>query len=124
MKTPPVIPFAAWLALAGLLGWLPDFGGNARADVTITELRCESRVNPLGLDTLRPRFSWVLQSPRRGEIQTAYQIFVSSSPARLARVRSRPLRGPIVAPRTTRLVEGSRVGRRRQSFALQRARLV
>ncbi|MBP7826579.1 MAG: Bacterial alpha-L-rhamnosidase [Verrucomicrobia bacterium ADurb.Bin118] len=85
MKTPPVIPFAAWLALAGLLGWLPGFGGNARADVTITELRCESRVNPLGLDTPQPRFSWGLQSSRRGEIQTAYQIFVSSSPARLAR---------------------------------------
>jgi len=45
------------------------------------ELRCEYLVNPLGVDTPRPRFSWVLEHSERGQAQTAYEIVVSSSPA-------------------------------------------
>jgi len=42
-------------------------------------LRCESLENPLGLDAARPRLSWQLSDPRRGAVQTAYQIQVASS---------------------------------------------
>jgi alpha-L-rhamnosidase len=46
----------------------------------ITQLKCEYRVNPLGIDVMLPRFSWQLQSERRGVRQTAYRIFAASDP--------------------------------------------
>ncbi|MEI6512448.1 MAG: family 78 glycoside hydrolase catalytic domain [bacterium] len=42
-------------------------------------LRCEYLVNPIGIDTPKPRFNWALQSDERGQMQTKYQIFVASS---------------------------------------------
>ena len=44
----------------------------------VTNLRCEYKINPLGIDVEKPRFSWNLESDRRGAAQTSYQIFVSS----------------------------------------------
>ncbi len=41
-------------------------------------LKCESLQNPPGVDVPKPRFSWILESPERGEIQTACRILVSS----------------------------------------------
>jgi alpha-L-rhamnosidase len=41
-------------------------------------LKCEYLVNPLGIDALQPRLSWVLRDPHRGAAQTAYQIVVST----------------------------------------------
>ncbi|WP_345319216.1 glycoside hydrolase family 78 protein [Novipirellula rosea] len=52
--------------------------------VSDSSLRCEYRVNPLGIDTLRPRFNWIVVSDQRGESQTAYQIRVASSAKLLA----------------------------------------
>ncbi len=46
---------------------------------SITNLRCEFSVNPLGVDTVEPRFSWELDHPERGQNQTAYQIQVAST---------------------------------------------
>ena len=34
---------------------------------------------PLGIDTTQPRLSWILQSSKRGQKQTAYQILVADS---------------------------------------------
>ncbi|MEI6071649.1 MAG: glycoside hydrolase family 78 protein [Verrucomicrobiae bacterium] len=48
-------------------------------------LRCESLVNPIGLDINKPRLGWVINSDRRGERQTAYQILVASTPELLAK---------------------------------------
>jgi alpha-L-rhamnosidase len=45
----------------------------------IEKLRCEYRENPLGVDTIKPRFSWVLLSDRRNTIQTSYHIQVAAS---------------------------------------------
>ena len=39
-------------------------------------LRCEFRVNPLGIDASRPRLSWVIESNDNGVLQTAYQVIV------------------------------------------------
>ncbi len=55
-----------------------------RAAPTLTDLRCEARVNPLGVDEPRPRLSWVFVSPVRGERQTDYQVQAASGAARLA----------------------------------------
>ena len=45
----------------------------------VTTLRCEYLTNPLGIDVARPRLSWVIESNRRGERQTAFQVLVASS---------------------------------------------
>ncbi len=47
--------------------------------------RCEFLENPLGLDTIRPRLSWVLESDRRGARQTAWQIIAATTSEGLAR---------------------------------------
>ncbi len=47
-------------------------------------LRCEYRVDPLGLDERWPRLSWVLESERRNQRQTAYRILVARSEEDLA----------------------------------------
>ncbi|MFN3650733.1 MAG: family 78 glycoside hydrolase catalytic domain [Armatimonadota bacterium] len=64
-------------------------GAGAAADppLAVGQLQCEYLVNPLGLDTARPRLRWVLTSPRRGERQTAYQVLVASTPELLRRDR-------------------------------------
>jgi alpha-L-rhamnosidase len=48
-----------------------------------TNLRCEYCVNPLGIDSTTPKFSWVVNDTDRGESQTAYQIIVASSQANI-----------------------------------------
>jgi alpha-L-rhamnosidase len=48
-------------------------------------LRCEYLKDPIGIDAARPRFQWIVEDSRRGEIQTAYQIVVATSPAALGR---------------------------------------
>lgn len=50
----------------------------------VTDLRCEYQANPFGIDVTKPRLSWLIQSERRGERQTAYQILVASTPELLA----------------------------------------
>ncbi|MCX6142547.1 MAG: family 78 glycoside hydrolase catalytic domain [Ignavibacteriales bacterium] len=43
------------------------------------DLRCEYLKDPLGVDIERPRLSWVLKHPQRGQTQKAYRIIVSST---------------------------------------------
>ncbi|NOZ28373.1 MAG: family 78 glycoside hydrolase catalytic domain [Chloroflexi bacterium] len=45
----------------------------------VTNLRCEYKVNPLGIDVTRPRLSWQIEAPGRNVIQAAYQIRVAPS---------------------------------------------
>ncbi|MHC5534579.1 glycoside hydrolase family 78 protein [Priestia megaterium] len=47
--------------------------------LTIDALKIEYSNNCLGIDTLNPRFSWILDSAERSQIQTAYQIHVASN---------------------------------------------
>ena len=42
--------------------------------LAVGKLRCEYRSVPLGLDTERPRFSWVITSENRGVLQSTYQL--------------------------------------------------
>jgi alpha-L-rhamnosidase len=79
----PVCRFAyvsAWLpALFFCLAAIaPGFAGT-----TVTDLRCESLDNPSGIDAVQPRLSWILNSKERGQRQTACQILVASSAAKL-----------------------------------------
>lgn len=48
-------------------------------------LRCEYLVNPRGIDVRAPRLSWIVESPARGQKQTAYQVVVAGDRAALDR---------------------------------------
>ncbi|MGJ7031862.1 family 78 glycoside hydrolase catalytic domain [Niabella hirudinis] len=43
----------------------------------IVNLQCEHLVNPLGIDNKTPRFSWILDDPKTGAVQTSYRIIVA-----------------------------------------------
>jgi len=47
------------------------------------QLKCDSLVTPLGIDSKNPMLSWQLQDARIGARQTAYQIYIASSTALL-----------------------------------------
>jgi len=51
--------------------------------IAVKELRCEYSINPLGIDTPQPRFSWILESSQRGQMQSAYQVLVAGSEEKL-----------------------------------------
>jgi alpha-L-rhamnosidase len=72
-------------ALLFLLGVLSLTSlGRAESPAVPVYLRCEYRVEPLGIGVARPRLFWEMQDDRRGARQTAYQILVASSPDLLA----------------------------------------
>jgi alpha-L-rhamnosidase len=52
--------------------------------LSVTHLRCEYKVDPLGIDALPPRLSWQIVSPVRGTRQSAYQIQVAEDAEALA----------------------------------------
>jgi len=43
------------------------------------DLRCEYLVNPLGIDEVKPRLSWITESNQRGQKQSAYRLLVAGS---------------------------------------------
>ena len=56
------------------------FESNAAvADVRVGSVTVEYASNPLGIDALRPRLSWILESGDKDQVQVAYQIRVASS---------------------------------------------
>lgn len=57
------------------------------APVEVSHLTCESLVNPLGIDIVKPRLAWRMIDTTRGQKQTAYQILVASAPQVLAKDR-------------------------------------
>ena len=71
----------AWLLplALGLLGSLP---GAEAPSARVAQLRCEYRVNPLGIDVTQPRLSWILEALKpgtRGLRQTAYRVLAASA---------------------------------------------
>ena len=54
------------------------------AELTVAGLECEHLENPLGISATEPRLSWYSESTERSQLQTAYQILVSSSAEKLA----------------------------------------
>src|SRR5437762_2020256 len=55
--------------------------------LTPIALRCEYLDSPLGLDQPHPRLTWRVESPERGQKQTAYRILVASDEGGLKRER-------------------------------------
>ena len=50
------------------------------AQLNVSHLHTENLTDPLGLDCRQPRLSWVLESPDRGVLQTAYELRVDTRP--------------------------------------------
>jgi alpha-L-rhamnosidase len=51
----------------------------APSKLSPVNLRCEYRLDPLGIDERVPRLSWALESEARGQVQSAYRILVARS---------------------------------------------
>lgn len=58
---------------------IPCFSQN----LSVTNLRCESTQDPIGIDLLKPQLSWELRSKQRNVLQTAYRILVADDSALL-----------------------------------------
>jgi len=65
----------------------PKTSTPAPSPVRVYGLATDYAHDPLGIDVAQPPLSWKLKSPARGEMQTAYQILVSSSESNLAQSR-------------------------------------
>ncbi len=81
--------FAGWalarrVAMSSVLFLTAAGAVRSRRPYGRVRLRCEYLTNPLGIDEVAPRLSWIVESPERGERQSAYQILVASSPELLA----------------------------------------
>jgi alpha-L-rhamnosidase len=57
-----------------------SFKVSADNALSLTNLRTEYKTNPLGIDVLKPRLSWEIQSDKRNTMQTAYEIRFASNP--------------------------------------------
>ena len=57
----------------------------AAGDIPLVNLKCEMLSNPVGIDVIKPRFSWQFNSSEKRLKQTAYQILVASSEEKLKR---------------------------------------
>jgi len=68
----------------GMLSCIPSV-----SSANPTNLRCEYRSNPCGIDVQEPRLSWLMETAGqmtevRGQKQAAYQVLVASTPGLLA----------------------------------------
>ncbi len=75
-----------WIGTVLILAGFLDVAMAASGALTPTDLRCEYRKTPLGIDAPQPRLSWILApgNPRaRGLRQSAYQVVVASDRRKL-----------------------------------------
>lgn len=77
--------FRASLTLLLILIGLSSLNARGETVMKATDLRCEGRVEPIGIDNPEPLLSWVTEARplARGLRQSAYQILVASRPDRL-----------------------------------------
>ena len=62
-----------------LLFFLLSVSGSLYAqDLSVKDLTCEHKRNPIGIDARQPRFSWKITGTGNGIMQTAYSIRVST----------------------------------------------
>jgi alpha-L-rhamnosidase len=91
------------LMLVTMLGIIT---ANAATPITVKNLRCEYKTNPLGIDVQRPRFSWQLASTERGVVQKSYEIRVAASAPDLAKGKTVWNSGPQESAASTQVEYG------------------
>ena len=79
---------AAVLACLGALLSPLVLAAQKETSLAVTNLRCEYKVDPLGIDVRKPRLSWELVSAEKGVMQTSYEVRVAASEAELAKGKS------------------------------------
>ncbi len=50
-----------------------------KRQIKVKDIKCEYSVNPVGIDVVKPRLSWVIESDKRNQKQTTYRILVATS---------------------------------------------
>ncbi|MGB8476566.1 MAG: glycoside hydrolase family 78 protein [Candidatus Acidiferrum sp.] len=76
---------ATVLACAAVLGLPIAVAAQTEAPLAVTDLRCEYKVDPMGIDVKKPRLSWELESAEKGVMQTSYEVRVAGSEKELAK---------------------------------------
>jgi hypothetical protein len=51
----------------------------------LVQLRCERRINPVGIDVMSPGFGWQIHTAQRGFTQSAYHLLVATDSAQLTK---------------------------------------
>lgn len=72
------------VASGAALGTLPAAAAEPSTGISLADLKVENRVEPLGIDSAKPRFSWVTSSTMRDVQQGSYRLRVADSAAALA----------------------------------------
>ncbi len=76
----------------------------AGAPLSVSDLRCEYRTNPMGIDVPAPRLSWVVTGKERGAAQSAYRVLVATDPALLQKNEGNLWNsGKVTSGRTTQI---------------------
>ena len=67
--------------LAGILFWgtVIMFGCANQTELEVIETRCESIIDPVGIDNPQPAFSWIVNSEKRGTRQAACQVIFADN---------------------------------------------
>lgn len=92
---------AANLSPAGFAARKGD-ASMTQSAMTVTNLKTDDLINPIGIDSPSPVFSWTLADPdTRGQKQTAYRIRVADSAQKLASADNVWDSGKIASDRTT-----------------------
>ena len=73
------------IAAAGLAAGMCVAGAHGETPLAVKNLRCEYKVEPLGIDVRKPRLSWELVSAEKGVVQANYEVRVAGSEADLAK---------------------------------------
>jgi len=75
----------AFLSVVTVFGCfnLYSIPANSYSKYKFEKLLVEYAENPIGIDEMHPRFSWIISSEKRNQVQTAFRIQVGSSPAKL-----------------------------------------
>jgi alpha-L-rhamnosidase len=71
-----------WLCAVGVCAALLMVGAAGawgQGELGVKRLRCEYKVDPLGIDVAKPRVSWELESAERNVVQTSYEVQVARS---------------------------------------------
>ena len=74
----------SYLKMAVILILFNGFTHASFAKNEVKQLVCEYKTDPVGIDVVKPRLSWQLSSTENGVMQTAYEIRVAESAAKLS----------------------------------------
>ena len=74
MKNPIVKIF-----LLLLLFFLQSCSAEKQAQLTFEKMLLEYAENPINIDIVNPRFSWIVSSSKRNQQQSAYRILLATS---------------------------------------------